>query len=92
MSPRVTAVSPLPDYKIRVVFDDGAAGVVELAYLLGRGVFKAWIDPTFFQSVGIDPETGTVCWPGGIDLCPDNLYHKVTGKPLPGQTLRRAAS
>lgn len=92
MSPRLAAVSSLPDYKIRVEFDDGAEGVVDLAHLLGRGVFMAWSDPAFFQSVGIDPETRTVCWPGGIDLCPDNLYHKVTGKPLPGQTLRRTAS
>lgn len=31
----------------------------------------------FFNSVFIDPESHTIAWQGGIDLCPDNLYAKI---------------
>jgi hypothetical protein len=30
-----------------------------------------------FASVWVDPESGTVTWPGGADLAPDTLYLRV---------------
>lgn len=51
---------------------------------VGKGVFKVWSDPAEFAKVFVDPATGTVAWPGGIDLDPDQLYHDMTGAPLPG--------
>lgn len=73
----------LPKYRLWLRFADGSVGEVDLSHLVGSGVFSAWSDPTFFQRVVIDAETGTVCWPGGIDLDPYVLYSKITGKPLP---------
>ncbi len=81
---RLVNVKPLPRYRLRLRFEDGADGEVDLGDLVGKGVFAAWEDPKVFEEVGIDPTTGSVCWPGGIDLCPDRLYHDITGAPLPG--------
>ena len=33
--------------------------------------------PEGFAEVTVDPETGTVVWPGGADLAPDSLYERV---------------
>jgi hypothetical protein len=40
-------------------------------------------DPAFFQQVSVDEEAGTVQWPNGVDLCPDVLYSRATGIPIP---------
>jgi hypothetical protein len=82
---RIISATPLPSYRLRLRFTDGAEGDVDLSHLVGRGVFEAWRDETLFRNVSVDPLTRTVTWPGGLDLCPDVLYHQVTGKPLPGQ-------
>lgn len=82
---RVVSAIPLPGYRLRLRFTDGAEGEVDLSKLVGRGVFEAWRDEHVFRQVRVDPLTRTVVWPGGLDLCPDVLYHQVTGKPLPGQ-------
>jgi hypothetical protein len=42
--------------------------------MIGTGVFEVLNDPAEFTKVHVDPETHTVAWPGGIDLCPDSLY------------------
>lgn len=82
--PRVCDVQSRPDYHIHVRFDDGREGEVDVSELVGCGVFAAWRDPAFFAQVNVDPDTGAVAWPGGIDLCPDRLYRDITGAPLPG--------
>jgi len=77
---RVTSVEPLDGYRLKVGFSDGAVGEVDLSDLVGKGVFAAWKDRSEFRKVTIDPETGTLAWPGGIDICPDSLYEEVTGR------------
>jgi len=34
----------------------------------------------------IDAETGTVTWPGGADLAPDTLYHRISTGLWPEQS------
>ena len=60
-------------------FADGARGVVDLSYLVGRGVFALWNDYAEFRKVRIG-DAGELIWSDGIDLCPDSLYMKATGK------------
>lgn len=75
---RVTHVEPLPDYRLKLRFDDGVEGVVDLSSLVGQGVFTAWQDVEHFRRVRIG-ELGELVWDGEIDLCPDALYLEVTG-------------
>ncbi|MFO7675013.1 MAG: DUF2442 domain-containing protein [bacterium] len=77
---RVVLVRPLDGYRLSVQFADGTEGEVDLSDLVGKGVFAAWVDRERFLEVAIDPETGALAWPGGIDLCPDSLYEEVTGR------------
>ena len=68
-------------YRIWVRFSDGAAGEIDLSQLAGRGVFQAWEDRTFFETVHVS-EAGAVEWGEDIDLCPDALYTQLTGKSV----------
>lgn len=74
---RVVSVEPLAGYRLRLSFSDGVTGEVDLSDIVGEGVFQALRDPAEFAKVQVDPETHTVAWPGGIDLCPDSLYEDV---------------
>ena len=63
-------------------------GVVDLA---GRvrlvGLLGSLAQPEFFREVSVNRETGTVEWPGGVDLDPDVLYawaHGTTPEALLG--------
>jgi len=76
---RVVAVQALGGYRLRVVFDDGVAGDIDLTARVGRGVYAAWADPVFFRSVRIG-DLGELAWSDAIDLCPDALYLDVTGR------------
>jgi hypothetical protein len=76
---RPILVKALPDYRIYIKFSDGAEGEVDLSDLAGQGVFKAWKDPRVFEAVSIGPGR-QVQWGNEIELCPDALYLRLTGK------------
>ena len=44
-------------------------------------------DPTRFAEAFV--ELGTVCWPNVLDLAPELLYERVSGRPLSGSARRR---
>lgn len=76
---KVTEIKALPEYKLWLHFEDGVEGTVDLSDWVGKGVFTLWKDPKFFQDVSLGT-FGEVMWGESIDLCPDSLYLKVTGK------------
>lgn len=75
---RPVEVEARGSYRIWLRFSDGVEGEVDLSDLAGQGVFAAWQDPGFFDSVRID-ETRAVCWGDAVDLCSDALYLRLTG-------------
>jgi hypothetical protein len=76
---KIIFAKPLSEFRVELRFDDGAHGTADLSDLAGRGVFQTWLQPGAFQQVHITDE-GALEWPGDIDLCPDSLYLRVTGK------------
>ena len=76
---KVLTIRMLQNYRIDLSFDDGVSGVVDLSHLVGKGVFSAWCDPHVFEQVRIGSE-GELAWGDQIDICPDSLYLRVTGK------------
>ena len=77
--PRPTQVRSLPGYRIWIEYDDGASGEIDLSHLAGRGVFRAWERPGFFENVRIDSH-GAIAWGDEIDMCRYALYMELTGK------------
>jgi hypothetical protein len=83
----IIKVKPLKDFHLHLEFEDGAKGEVDIRKLVKfRGVFEPLKDETFFASVDVNPEWGTIFWPNGADLDPDVLYSLVTGEAIPELT------
>lgn len=76
---KVSKVQALQGYRLDLTFDDGVRGVVDLSGLVGQGVFTCWQDPQMFEQVRIG-SAGELPWGDQVNLCPDSLYLKVTGK------------
>jgi len=76
---RITKVKAAQSYRLELTFDDGVSGVVDLSDLAGKGVFSLWLDPSAFAQVRIG-SSGELVWGDEIDLCPDAMYLRVTGK------------
>jgi len=76
---KVSKVKVLQDYRLDLTFDDGVRGVVDLSDLVGKGVFALWRDYRIFQEVRVG-SFGELVWQDKIDLCPDSLYLRATGK------------
>ena len=76
---KITNVRVLQGYRLELAFDDGVCGVVDLSDLVGKGVFALWRDHHVFEQVWIG-SFGELVWDDKIDLCPDSLYLKATGK------------
>jgi hypothetical protein len=76
---KVIDASPLPAYRLSLRYENGERGVVDLSEFVGRGVFSAWEQPGVFEQVVVTSD-GAVAWPGELDMCPDALYLRMTGK------------
>jgi hypothetical protein len=80
----VVHVIALDDYRLRLRFDDGVEGEIDVSATVPfKGVFAPFVDPAFFRQVSVNEALGVVCWPNGADLDSDVLYAAITGQPLP---------
>jgi hypothetical protein len=78
---RITSVEVQPNHKLRLRYDDGVEGVVDLSNDVGKGIFAPWKDPKFFATVKIERGGRALIWSDELDLCADALYLEITGKP-----------
>jgi hypothetical protein len=76
---KISKVKVLSGDRLELEFDAGGSGIVDLSEYVGKGVFALWGDPLVFAQVRIG-SSGELVWSDRIDLCPDALYLKVTGK------------
>lgn len=65
------------DYIIRLRFNDGAEGYVDLANELYGPMFESLKDPEKFKAFTVDPELNTVVWENGADLAPEFLHARL---------------
>lgn len=77
--PKPVGIKALQPYRIWLRYDDGVQGEVDLSDLAGRGVFAAWDDPAVFNRVRLGSH-GAIEWSPNLDLCPDAMYLRLTGK------------
>jgi hypothetical protein len=76
---KVLEVRALPGHKIWVRYQDGVEGEVDLSQYVGKGVFSAWKDQAFFETVHVSPH-GSIAWSDDVELCADSIYLELTGK------------
>ena len=76
---RPVEVRAVGSYRIWLRYQDGTEGEVDLSHLAGKGVFTAWDKDGVFAKVKLGPH-GAIEWPGDLDVCPDALYLRLTGK------------
>ena len=74
MIPHVVDAKYLHDYIIRLRFNDGAEGEIDLKDELWGEVFEPLKDVERFKSFRVDPEMQTIVWKNGADLAPEFLY------------------
>ncbi|MBV9278590.1 MAG: DUF2442 domain-containing protein [Chloroflexi bacterium] len=78
----VIDVQVIGPHRLRLTFEDGTVGDVDLSRQVWRGVFEPLADPAYFAHVRVDPEAGTVVWPNGADMAPEPLYAEAREHPV----------
>jgi Protein of unknown function (DUF2442) len=72
----VIAAKVVRDHIVRVKFEDGSEGEIDLAGELWGAVFELLKDPDYFRQMTV-AEYGTIAWPNGADFAPEFLYERV---------------
>jgi hypothetical protein len=70
----MVAVIPRPAHTVRIVFADGEVRDVDITPLLDAPAFSPLREASVFEQVKVDEGTGTITWPGDIELDPDVIY------------------
>jgi hypothetical protein len=78
---RVVQVSVGAAHTLKLAFNDGITGMLDVSETLFGPLFEPLRDPALFAQVYVD-DYGAVCWPNGADLAPDGLYLKITANAV----------
>ena len=87
LTPDITTAVVVRHGVLRLTFADGLSAEVDVLARMRGPVFDEARTPDGFAQVEVDPETGTVTWPGGADLAPDTLYERVRTGVWPDQDI-----
>ena len=75
---QATGVTAIGEYKIKVVFDNGVSGIVDLTDLVQKGIFRELKDPIFFAKVYTTGEA--IAWSDDLEIDAFNVYAKIVKK------------
>jgi hypothetical protein len=83
MLPRVKKVEYIDGYRLKIQFTNGKTKIVDLEGRLknAKNLFLELKDLEYFKKVECDGYS--ICWPNGIDYCPDLLYILVPPQRYP---------
>lgn len=79
--PKPVRVEARDGCRVWLEYDNGASGEVDVSHLFELGMFKALRERSLFERVRIT-ENGAVGWSDDLELCPDSLYLRLTGRSL----------
>lgn len=77
---RVTEVAPLDGYRLRLAFEDGTRGEIDLIDELWGPAFEPLRERALFEQVSVDRDAGTIVWPNGADFAPEWLYEAISAQ------------
>ncbi len=88
---RITSFEHRELYKLRIAFNNGAIGIIDLEPELTGEIFEPLRDRAFFQQAFLTNRT--IEWPNGADFAPEFLYEiaELTVKPSSTDYSRLAA-
>ena len=84
VTPTLVQAVWLGGHRIRLEFEDGCAGVLDMGDRRWRGVFEPLQDVAQFRQFRLNREWNTITWPTGADLAPEYLYEQASNNPAPG--------
>jgi Protein of unknown function (DUF2442) len=92
---RIRKVEPLPDFVLRLTFDDGWSGTVDFAPVIAKGgMFTFMGDPAAFATVQIGERGRSLLWidPKGeeVDFCADALRMQAETRAVEEMAARAA--
>jgi hypothetical protein len=73
----VASAEHVEGYTVRLAFNNGEAGVVDLKDCLWGPVFEPLRDVSTFKRFTVSPVLHTLCWENDADLAPEFLYDKM---------------
>lgn len=73
----VTSAEYVDGYRVRVGFNNGQSGVVDLKDALWGPVFEPLKDPAVFRRFRVSDVVHTICWDNDADFAPEFLYEKM---------------
>jgi hypothetical protein len=77
----IVEVKVVKSYILYIRFEDGLSGEVDIAKIIPfEGVFSKLKDLSYFATVRVDKDLGTIVWDSGADLAPDYLYSIISIK------------
>jgi len=77
VTPQLTQAEYAGEYRIKVIFDNGVEGILDLENELWGEVFEPLKDTSKFKNFVLDTELRTIVWPAtGADLAPEFIYEK----------------
>ena len=71
---KITHIEHVQTYLLKLTFNNGTTGIVDLSQSLWGEVFEPLRNPELFNQFRLYPELGTIAWPNGADLAPEYLY------------------
>ena len=74
MTPQITEVKVMPEYKLCVRFGNGESRLFDVIPYLSKGVFKELRNESYLKKVRII--SGGIEWPHEQDLSADTLYYR----------------
>jgi hypothetical protein len=74
---RVKKVEYVNGYKLRLLFNDKKTKIVDIEPIINsKRLFHPLKEIEYFKRVSLDDSEypASICWPNGVDICPDYLY------------------
>lgn len=73
----ITHAEHVDGYRVRLVFNTGEAGVVDLEAALWGPVFEPLRDPAAFRRFTVSDVLHTLAWDNGADFAPEFLHDRM---------------
>jgi hypothetical protein len=72
--PKIESVTPLDDFKLRVIFANGVEKIYDCCPLLTEPAFALLQSPALFRAVQVDPGGYGISWNDELDLSEAELW------------------